>query len=171
MNRFARAGAHVTVADLDIEGGCRIVGDLQQKGLSATFVPCDVTDHESSKQAFEHAIQWSPSKSIDVTALIAGVIGEAGSFVDKVVKGMEEKLAAPPPLRHPALDVNLLGIYNCAYLAVWYMSIGAKIYSQVEGSGPVKGEKSSKSLIFVSSTVAYGDVAQFMDYHASKCEF
>ncbi|ETI23613.1 hypothetical protein G647_05415 [Cladophialophora carrionii CBS 160.54] len=138
VERFAHGGAHVTIADVDTEGGSPIVAELESKGLSATLVRCDVTDHASSVEAFEHAIRTSPSKSVDVAALVAGVIGEPGSLVDMVIKGQrEEERVTPPQLRHPALDVNLLGIYNSAYLAL-------------------------------CSTVAYTDVGNFADYHTSK---
>ncbi|KIW27255.1 uncharacterized protein PV07_07011 [Cladophialophora immunda] len=162
-NRFAHAGAHITIADLNVEGGTRAVKDLQAQGLSATFVNCDVTDHFSSMQAFDHALRSSPNNSIDVTALIAGVIGEAGSLVDKVLDSQSKKHVHPPELHHSALDVNLLGVYQCAYLALWYMTVDR------HGPGtPAKDKKFSKSLIFVSSTVAYTDVGNFADYHASK---
>lgn len=164
--RFAHAGAHITIADLNVEGGTRAVKDLQEQGLSATFVRCDVTDHFSSMQAFEHALQSSPTHSIDVTALIAGVIGEAGSLVDKVLESQREKHHQPPQLRHSALDINLLGVYQCAYLALWYMT-----GDMHKPGGQAKDDKFSKSLIFVSSTVAYTDVGNFADYHASKCGF
>ncbi|EXJ72233.1 uncharacterized protein A1O5_04737 [Cladophialophora psammophila CBS 110553] len=163
VKRFAHEGAHITIADLDVEGGTRVVKDLEAKGLSATFVRCDITDHSSSTGAFEHALRTSPNTSIDVTALIAGVLGEPGSLVDKVLDSQNEKHISPPELRHPALDVNLLGVYNCAYLALWYMKM------ESNGSArPAQDEKPSKSLIFVSSTVAYTDVGSFADYHASK---
>ncbi|OAP61115.1 hypothetical protein AYL99_03316 [Fonsecaea erecta] len=161
--RFAHAGAHVTIADLDAKGGTSAAAEFQAQGLSATFVRCDVTDHSSSVQAFEHALRTSPNGSIEVTALIAGVIGEPGSLVDKVLYSQRQKCLTPPELHHPALDVNLLGVYHCAYLALWYM--------KTDRHGPDrqrKDEDFSKSLIFVSSTVAYTDVGNFADYHTSK---
>lgn len=164
--RFAHAGAHITIADLDVKGGTSAVRDLQAQGLSATFVGCDTTDHYSSTQAFDRALRTSPNNSIDVTALIAGVIGEVGSLVDKVLESYRKKHLTPPVLHHSALDVNLLGVYQCAYLALWYMKI-----EQHGSGGQAKDEGFSKSLIFVSSTVAYTDVGNFADYHASKCEF
>ncbi|KIX98233.1 uncharacterized protein Z520_06313 [Fonsecaea multimorphosa CBS 102226] len=161
--RFAHAGAHITIADLNVTGGTRAVKDLQAQGLSATFVGCDTADHYSSRLAFDHALQTSPNNSIDVTALVAGVIGETGSLVDKVLDSYRKKHLAPPELYHSALDVNLLGVYQCAYLALWYMKI-----EQHGSGGQAKDEGFSKSLIFVSSTVAYTDVGNFADYHASK---
>ena len=147
------------------------MGDLQQRGLSAAFVRCDVTDYSSSVEAFEYAIRSSPTGSIDVAALIAGVIGEPGSFVDMVVKGQQQKLPKPPKLRHPALDVNLVGIYDCAYLALWYMSLKTKASGNEEETTPPQDDNFSKSLILISSTVAYTDVGSFADYHTSKCEY
>ncbi|OCT50599.1 5'-hydroxyaverantin dehydrogenase [Cladophialophora carrionii] len=171
VKRFAHAGAHVTIADVDTEGGSRIVAELESKGLSATLVRCDVTDHASSVEAFEHAIRTSPSKSVDVAALVAGVIGEPGSLVDMVIKGQRKEHVTPPQLRHPALDVNLLGIYNSAYLALWYMNLDRTATGSNVGPGVSHGSQFSKSLILISSTVAYTDVGNFADYHTSKCEY
>ncbi|KIW75947.1 hypothetical protein Z517_10692 [Fonsecaea pedrosoi CBS 271.37] len=161
--RFAHAGAHITIADLNIEDGTSAVADLQVQGLSAMFVRCDVTDHVSSVKAFDHALQKSPNGTIDVTALIAGVMGEPGSLVDKVLDAKSKRCLTPPELRHSALDVNLLGMYKCAYLALWYMTVEPR-----QPREQLEAEKFSKSLIFVSSTVAYTDVGNFADYHASK---
>lgn len=159
-------------------------------------MPCDVTDYASCDAAFCHAIDVSPTKSLDIVALIAGVVGEPGSLVDQVLdarRKMEEsasrspniwmELTRPPRPRHPGMDVNLLGVYDCAYLALWYMSLGRKAEVQKgkgkgnasDGQGKdVKSSGSSKektkSLILISSTVAYSDVPAFADYHTSKCE-
>ncbi|KIW70915.1 hypothetical protein PV04_03145 [Phialophora macrospora] len=168
VKRFAHAGAHVTIADLDAEGGRQIVTDLKSKGLSATFVRCDVTDHSSSVEAFEHAIRHSPSGSIDVAALTAGVMGEPRSLVDTVIEGQTEKQLTPPKLRHPALEVNLLGIYNSAYLALWYMNLDQTGKGLKDGRAAPGFPQFSKSLILTSSTVAYADVGNFADYYTSK---
>jgi 5'-hydroxyaverantin dehydrogenase len=122
-------------------------------------------------EAFEHAIRNAPSGSIDVAALMAGVIGEPGSLVDMVIKGQREKQPTPHKLRHPALEVNLLGIYNSAYLALWYMSLDQTAKGAKDGLAAPQGPQFSKSLILISSTVAYADVGNFADYHTSKCEY
>ena len=122
-------------------------------------------------RAFEYAIHHSPTKSIDVTALTAGVIGEPGSFVDKVLEGREKRCLEPPKLQHPGLDVNLMGNYNCAYVALWYMSLDTKIEEDVRDNKAVEGVGFFKSLFLVSSTVAYTDVPNFADYHTSTCEY
>src|ERR1700744_2830321 len=114
VKRFAQAGAHVTVLDLNANNGNRIATALQTTGLSVSFVRCDITNHSSCVEAFKHAIEVSPTKTIDVVALMAGVIGEPGSFVDKITKGQQDGHRQPPKLRRPGLDVNLVGIYNCA---------------------------------------------------------
>ena len=138
-----------------------------------TFAHCDVTDFKSAVEAFKIAVASSPSKTLDIAALIAGVVGEGGSLVDQVVKAQADSGAGrgePPKPRHPAVDVNLLGVYDCAYLALYYMSLK----SEVTGEGAVqeKGDGAkTKSLILISSTAAYTDIPMFSDYQASKCEF
>ena len=96
-------------------------------------------------------------------------------MVDQVVKaqaeagdGAGERVPLKP--RHPAMDVNLLGVYDCTYLALYYMNLKSKVAG--EGAAHGKGEGArTKSLILISSTAAYTDIPMFSDYQTSKCEF
>jgi NAD(P)-dependent dehydrogenase (short-subunit alcohol dehydrogenase family) len=45
--RIAAEGGHVVVADLDLEGGQRVVDEILESGGSAVFCRTDVTDEES----------------------------------------------------------------------------------------------------------------------------
>ncbi|KAJ9603469.1 hypothetical protein H2200_012247 [Cladophialophora chaetospira] len=166
--RFANSEVHVTILDIDVPGGSQIVNELRQQGLSAQFVRCDVTAHHSRTEAFEYAIRLSPTKSLDIVALMAGVMGEPGSLVDMVIRGQQENVSQPPKLRHPALNANLVGICNCAYLALWYMNLGSGADGQKSGTPASQEALFSKSLMLISSTVAYTDVGNFADYHTSK---
>ncbi len=187
------------MADVQSEAGAVAVEVLTSHGHQASFVHCDVTDFGSCAAAFQHALRWSPTKSIDVVALMAGVVGEHGSLVDQIVKARAEMAAnggdddkqdpittvpPPPQPRHAGLKVNLLGVYDCAYLALWYMGVdgsGSEGYRERQGvaaaaaqSGHEKEEnrtsQQTKSLILISSIVAYADAPMFNEYQTSKCE-
>jgi 5'-hydroxyaverantin dehydrogenase len=156
------------------------------------LVAYDVTDFDQCSRAFQAALQWSPTKSIDVVALMAGVVGEHGSLVDQIIKardeqkvkeeatdkeeGDDEQEAIPPNPKHAALNVNLLGVYDSAYLALWYMGLDRK--NRAEGrqeQQTATAEKEgktppTKSLILISSIVAYADAPMFTEYQTSKCE-
>jgi NAD(P)-dependent dehydrogenase (short-subunit alcohol dehydrogenase family) len=157
VKRFAKAKAHIAILDINAEAGSRTADDLLNEGCSVTFVPCDITDQDNCNAAFKKAIGQSPNLSIDIVALVAGVIGEPGSLVDKITDARKEGHTEPPDLRHSAIDVNFIAIYNSAYLALWYMSLNTK-----------SGKEAKKSLIFVSSTIAYVDGPLFVDYATSK---
>lgn len=180
VTRFARVGARVTIADLYSSAGKSIAADLTSQGYSVTFASCDVTEYSSCVAAFKHAMDFSPTKSLNAVALMAGVVGEPSSLVEQVLDARNnsagsqrgERELEPPRPCHRALDVNLLGVYDCAYLALWYMSLDEKKEAKKDGEGPgvCKEKGGTKSLILISSTVAYTDVPQFADYHTSKCK-
>lgn len=160
------------------EAGTAAALDLVSQGLVASFEHCDVQDFATCVGAFENAACRSPSGSIDIVVLAAGVLGEQGSLVEQVVRaraenkdkdkgtGVAEPRPRPRPPPHRALDVNLLGLYESVYTALWYMSV------EVERDGKERERAGgTKSLILISSMAAYTDAALFSDYQASKCEF
>ncbi|MCJ1360454.1 MAG: hypothetical protein MMC33_010459 [Icmadophila ericetorum] len=166
--RFAQSSAYVTIADIQKESGMRIAANLVSEGYKVGFTYCNVTDFDSIVAAFKDAAAFSPSKSLDVVALVAGVIGEQEGLVDQVIRSRtrteDTYWIEPTKPRHPAIDVNLLGIYDCAYVALHYMASNSESAGSVrEGAHP----HSTKSLILVSSTAAYID-SPFADYQVSK---
>lgn len=104
-------------------------------------------------------------------ALVAGVMGEQGSLVDQVLNSRtwseDSGWSEPLKPRHPATDINLLGVYDCAYVALHYMASSSE---PTNGSQKEAGRKETKSLMLVSSTAAYTDSPMFPDYQVSKCE-
>ena len=146
--KFASHGAYVTIADMNPKMGEALAKSLTSKGQHVSYVESNTTDWDSSVNAFKHAINFSPSKNLDVAALFAGTDGEAKGLIDIV-----DALGPPsldgdgpgprPPLK--AVDVNLYGVYNSAYLALYYFRLPSP-------------SKSPKSLIFVSSMMGYIDL-------------
>ncbi|KAG9769807.1 hypothetical protein KCU88_g6779, partial [Aureobasidium melanogenum] len=179
--RFAHAGAFVTIADIATEQGTLAASDLTSQGCSVNFVRCDVKDFDSCVAAFNAALCFCPTGSLDVVALIAGVAGEPGSLVDQVIHGQagtrSEGCQDKDPVRpaHSGIDVNLTAVYECTYLALWYLSLkkdgkdkqGTE-HSEEKIAGTSKTKEGTKSLILISSTVAYTDVPLFSDYQTSK---
>ncbi len=158
--KLASYGAYVTIADMNPELGNSLADDLNSKGQHASFVECNTTDWGSSVNAFKHAINFSPSKTLDIAALFAGTDGEAKGLIDIV-----DALGPPtldsdgpgprPPLK--AVDVNLYGVYMSAYLALYYFRL------------PSRSQQSfKKSLIFVSSMMGYIDLPYNTGYAMSK---
>ena len=156
--KLASYGAYVTIADVNPDMGNALAESLTFKGQHVSFVECNTTDWESSVNAFKHAINFSPSKTLDVAALFAGTDGEAKGLVDIV-----DALGPPtldgdgpgprPPLK--AVDVNLYGVYMSAYIALYYFRLPSQSSFQ-------------KSLIFVSSMMGYIDLPYNTGYAMSK---
>lgn len=68
--RFAEAGAHVFLVDIDEEKGAAVAEEIRAKGAEAEFVACDVTDSASVESAFSHIV--STTGRIDILVNSAG---------------------------------------------------------------------------------------------------
>ena len=53
---FAREGANVVVADVNVPGGEATVADIKKAGGEATFQRTDVSDEEQCEALVEHAV-------------------------------------------------------------------------------------------------------------------
>lgn len=142
--KFAENGAYVTIADLQTELGSSLADKLSSQGHHVSFVECNTTSYPSTLAAFKHAVNFSPSKTLDVCILFAGTDGERAGLVDYVLNNAgEPSLTQDPPAPvHRSLDINLLGVYMNTYLALHYFRLP-----------PADGKQQSfkKSLILISS--------------------
>ena len=75
--RFVEEGAHVVVADVQIDLGTALVAEL---GDSARFIECDVTDEDAIVASIQLAIDTSGQ--LDVMFNNAGVIGAIGPIAE-----------------------------------------------------------------------------------------
>lgn len=91
---FARAGAHVILADLSLEKGEEAAGALRAAGLKATFLPLDVTSDASISEFAEKALARG---EVHILANVAGY-GKGQPFVDN-----------KPDFWDRVVDVNLMG--------------------------------------------------------------
>ncbi|KAL1898575.1 hypothetical protein Sste5346_003479 [Sporothrix stenoceras] len=158
---WAAAGAYVTIADVLEDAGQQTAADLTAKGQHVTFVRCDVSDWSSATAAFKHAIAFGVNGGLDVAALFAGVVGDAGNLTDQVIAAKKATNSGDDPVcpRHVALEVNFRGLYETAWLALYYMQ-GAQ--SEGDNLSP------TKSLILVGSLGSYTDSPPYSDYNAAK---
>ncbi|KIW47732.1 uncharacterized protein PV06_00397 [Exophiala oligosperma] len=159
---FARAGAYVTIADIQDAPGEHITHALRLEGCHVSYTHCDVTDWLSSVLAFKHAASFGPSKTLHVAGLFAGVEGDRESLVDQVLAAHAPSLSPgdiPTRPRGSAIRVDLGGVYKSSWLALYYMRLRSKVPS---------AESFSKSLILVSSLAGYSDMPGNTDYNAAK---
>ena len=105
-------GANVVLADVDVERGVRLAGEL---GSTARFVETDVTDAESVSGAL--AVATEAFGSLEGAINCAGMIG-AGRVV-----GREGPYDLDAFSR--VIQVNLIGTFNVVRLAAALMSDGA----------------------------------------------
>ena len=163
---FAAAGAYVTIADVQSpeEVGEKLLEEFKIQGQHVTYVHCDTTNFASQISAFKHAIQFAPSKSLDTVALFAGVTAEHGSIMDHLDKVTPSLENDPSPPQTKCLDINLMGVYYSAYLALNYFRLPPHSSQPTDTlSAPA-----SKSLIFINSLAGYLDFSNHTTYAMSK---
>jgi 5'-hydroxyaverantin dehydrogenase len=146
VEKFAEHGAFVTIADVDGERGGSLAERLTAEGKHVLFAKCDTTNWDSSAAAFKKAVNFGPSKTLDCAILYAGVSGPCVSLVDAVLETEEPTLANDPiPQPRPvAIEVNLIGVWLCTWLALHYFRLPTR-----------DGSDRKKSLTIVSSLAGY----------------
>src|SRR5579859_6591721 len=93
---FAQAGAYVIVAELNPEGGQKVVDEIRQNGGNAEYIKVDVSDESSCKSAGVHVLSTRGHCDILVNNAGIGHVGTAltttGSDLDRLhavnVKGV-----------------------------------------------------------------------------------
>jgi 3-oxoacyl-[acyl-carrier protein] reductase len=108
--RFAEAGAHVVVADVNEGDGQVAVSAIEDAGGQAIFVQTDVTSPEDTQAMAQAA--YDAFGSVDV------LINNAGITRDATLKKMSEADF------DAVIDVNLKGVFNCTKAVVPFMEQG-----------------------------------------------
>lgn len=158
--KLAENGAYVTIADMAVDAGQKLADRLSSQGQYVSFVKCDTTDWDSSVKAFKHAINFAPTKSLDVAILFAGTDGARKGLVDEVLQNPEPTLDDQPiaPVTK-AIDVNLVGEYMSTSLALHYFRLPTT---------SAQAAQTKKCLVLVSSMTGYIDLPYNTDYSVSK---
>lgn len=151
--KFAENGAYVTIADMAVDAGQELAQRLFDKGQHVSFVECNTTDWKSSVAAFKHAINFAPTKTLDVAILFAGTDGARKGLVDEVLQQADPTLDDEPkaPITK-AIDVNLIGEYMSTSLALHYFRMKGT------NSKTTEENESKKCLVLISSMTGYIDL-------------
>ncbi|NUM54753.1 MAG: SDR family oxidoreductase [Candidatus Hydrogenedentes bacterium] len=112
---FARAGAHVWVADCDPEAGSEIQQTMRTEGLHVTSLVCDVASEDDIRETVHSVV--TKSRQIDGLINVAG-IGWTGGLFDRSAADWDK-----------VIDVNLRGPYLFARHAAPHMPPGSAIVS------------------------------------------
>jgi NAD(P)-dependent dehydrogenase (short-subunit alcohol dehydrogenase family) len=97
---LAAEGARVVVADVDVARGEQVVADINDKGGTALFIRCDVTDDESVGALVTKTVERFGG--LDVAFNNAGIEGAPAPTAE-----------CTPENWHRTLAVNLTGIWSC----------------------------------------------------------
>ena len=97
---FAREGAKVVVADVDIEGGDETVRRIRKAGGEAVFVKTDVSKHAEVNALIDKAVQTYGR--LDYAFNNAGIEGPTVSTVDHTEEEWDS-----------VIDINLKGVWLC----------------------------------------------------------
>jgi NAD(P)-dependent dehydrogenase (short-subunit alcohol dehydrogenase family) len=110
--------AHVLIADVDNEGGRKLVQALSPD--KATFVHCDVTSWQDQVAAFRKAKEVSSTGRIDIVVSNAGILRPS----DDIHAAAKESENGPPdePPNMSVTNVNGIGSLYTVKLAIWYFS-------------------------------------------------
>jgi 5'-hydroxyaverantin dehydrogenase len=151
---LAEAGAHVTIADINEDDANATVAMLTKNGHKAQFVKTDVCSWESLVEAFKSALDFGPTKTLDIAIPAAGI---GGKNVKSWLEDAELNEAGDPkPVGQKVVDVNLDGVFNTAHLALYY-------FKKFPGH-----KDSDKQIIFVSSMAGYSSMVGIPGYCTSK---
>ena len=108
--RFAKEGAAVVVADVNVETGEETVDLITAEGSTASFVEVDVSDMEQAQAMVDHALEHHDGVDI--------LVNNAGITRDATLKTMSEEAF------DQVVAVNLKGVFNCTKAAMGPMADG-----------------------------------------------
>jgi NAD(P)-dependent dehydrogenase (short-subunit alcohol dehydrogenase family) len=131
---FAREGASVVVADVDVAGGNETVASIESKGGQASFIKTDVSQSADVEALVRHAID--KHGRLDYAHNNAGILGPRGLTADCTEETFDQVIA-----------INLKGIFLC---------MRAELPHMVEkGSGAIVNTCSTSGVIASYALPAY----------------
>lgn len=134
VRSFAKAGAAVIIADVDIEGAEALSQELIKDGAKATAVSCDVTNSQQVKAAVDLAIEMYGR--LDFAFNNAGVQARNVNTADMTEEEYDR-----------VMDINLKGIWLCMKYELIHMS--------EQGSGAIVNNSSIGGLVGGPGRAAY----------------
>jgi meso-butanediol dehydrogenase / (S,S)-butanediol dehydrogenase / diacetyl reductase len=112
--RFASAGAHVVIGDVDEERGAKTVTEIKAGGHDAIFARCDVAVEADVRRLVDATIETY--HRLDVLVNNAADLTPYGNVQDCTLEDWNRSVAA-----------GLTGTFLCSKYAVAHMSAGASI--------------------------------------------
>jgi 2-deoxy-D-gluconate 3-dehydrogenase len=146
-SRLAEAGADVLVTDLDEAAGAASASRLTDRGLTASFMRCDITSADDLVAVAERAADAAP---LDIWINNAGIYPTTGPVLD-VTDGFVARM----------LDVNVRAQYSAAREAARRMTRGGSIVNLasiagIRGGAGISAYSTSKAAV-IGMTRALGN--------------
>jgi len=122
---------------------------------SVNFQQTDVTSWDAIVALFKSAVEFSPSKTVDIVMPSAGVAGPSlYMWLNNTPLNDAGEPGLPPAM---TVAVNYLAVYNTVHAAMWW-------FKNFPGEDTTK----SKLIILVASMGGYNPMASVVDYNSSK---
>lgn len=165
FRKWAHAGAHVIIGDVNNARGRALVEEVRKKTGSQHhhFLHCDVTNWQSQCDFFRTAVQLSPHGGIDAVVANAGIAENMPTF--EIPKGLDDETPPPPNLK--CLEVDLLGVMYTAHLAMFYLPRNPN--SSKPGSSTTPTQQSrDRHLLLIGSVASLAPLPGQLLYCVSK---
>ncbi|RDI87450.1 hypothetical protein Vi05172_g2348 [Venturia inaequalis] len=160
---LARAGAYVTIAELNEENGKAVARSLREDGFKAQHHKTDVTKWTDLVSAFT----FSPTKTIDIVIPNAGVA--SNPLIPWLTNTPEDATGNPLPPSQAVVDINFTAVYNTALLAIYMFKKYPCLPSPTSDStSTCTPPPSAKQIIFVGSMASYRDMPGIPSYGGAK---
>lgn len=124
--RLATEGAHVALADIDLDAGERVANEITRQAGDAVAISCDVTSAESVDSALAMATQRFGQ--LDVLVNVAGGDWDEPEFTEMTDETWSKKI-----------DLNLNGVMRCIRAALPHL-ISSGPGSSVVTIGSINGD-------------------------------
>ncbi len=136
VKRFARSGASVIVADLDLPAAELLVDSIRAEGGSAAPYRCDVSDERQVEQLVQFTVETFGG--LDHAFNNAGIVGSDRQPTGLFASEMWTQTVA----------VNLTGVFNCLKHELAHMAD--------HGGGSIVNTSSTAGLMAAQAGAAYG---------------
>lgn len=104
-NRLGQEGAHIVVAEPRVHRLAEAVDKLRERGVTAQYFECDVTDPEAVEKLADFA--WSEEGRVDVLMNNAGIASTPAKLIDTPLENLRQ-----------TFEVNVFGVWHgCAVFA------------------------------------------------------
>lgn len=136
--RLARAGAAVTVADLNLEGATRVAASIAVGGAARPAL-LDVTSADSVNGAVADVLNWTGR--LDILINNAGIAGRAAPLWEQTEEEWQRLIA-----------INLTGVFHCCRAVLPHMR--QRRYGRIVNIASIAGKEGNPNMTGYSASKA-----------------